>query len=197
MVLGPGDRAAQNRADQQQRFNVAISRARDRMYLFRSVEQNAFSEDTLNGRLIHHFKEPFRQNARSTQVLRERCESEFEFEMFDELTQRGFRVEPQVRCGAYRIDLAIECDGDRFHGPGQWSDDMARQRVLERAGWTFWRCFASSFVRRRTAVIEDLLQTLGGLGIEPLGSEFVDNAVWVHRREVDPFAVEEQVESAV
>jgi very-short-patch-repair endonuclease len=205
MVLGPGDRAAQNRADQQQRFNVAISRARGRMYLFRSVEQNAFGEDTLNGRLIRHFKEPFRQNARSTQVLRERCESDFEFEMFDELAQRGFRVEPQVRCGAYRIDfvvegregrrLAVECDGDRFHGPGQWSDDMARQR--ERAGWTFWRCFASSFVRRRTAVIDDLLQTLGGLGIEPLGAEFVDNAVWVDRREVDPFAVEGQVESAV
>ena len=37
MVLGPGDRAAANRADMHQRFNVALSRARDRMYLFRSV----------------------------------------------------------------------------------------------------------------------------------------------------------------
>jgi superfamily I DNA and/or RNA helicase len=40
MVLGPGDRSAQNRADQHQRFNVALSRARDRMYLFRSVRTN-------------------------------------------------------------------------------------------------------------------------------------------------------------
>jgi very-short-patch-repair endonuclease len=200
MVLGPGDRAAQNRADQQQRFNVALSRARDRMYLFRSVEQSAFGEDTLNGKLMRHFKEPFRQDARMTQVLRDRCESDFEFDMFDELTKRGFRVEPQVRCAAYRIDfvvqgregrrLAVECDGDRFHGPGQWADDMARQRVLERAGWTFWRCFASSFVRRKAEVMNDLLQTLESIGIEPLGSEFVDNTVWVHFREVDPFAVE-------
>jgi very-short-patch-repair endonuclease len=203
MVLGLGDRAAQNRPDQYQRFNVALSRARDRMYLFRSVEQTAFAEDTLNGKLMQHFKNPFRQDARSTKVLRERCESGFELDMFDELVKRGFRVEPQVKCGAYRIDfvvegregrrLAVECDGDRFHGPGQWSDDMARQRVLERAGWTFWRCFASSFTLRRDDVVNDLLQTLERLGIEPLGAEFVDNTVWVHSREVDPYAVAEQV----
>jgi very-short-patch-repair endonuclease len=207
MVLGPGDHAAQNRADQHQRFNVALSRARDRMYLFRSVEDNGFAEDTLNGKLIRHFKEPFRQDARSTQVLRDRCESGFEFEMFDELAKLHYRFEPQVKCGAYRIDfvvegregrrLAVECDGDRFHGPGQWSDDMARQRVLERAGWTFWRCFASSFTRHREAVVNDLRQTLEKLGIEPLGSEFVDNTVWVHAKQVDPYAVAEAASEVV
>jgi very-short-patch-repair endonuclease len=199
MVLGPGDRSLPNRADLHQRFNVALSRARDRMYLFRSVKQEAFAEDTLNGKLISHFKNPFRQDVRNTKVLRERCESGFELDMFDELVARGFRVEPQVKCGAYRIDfvvlgregrrLAVECDGDRFHGPGHWSDDMVRQRVLERAGWTFWRCFASSFTLRRGDVLKDLLQTLDSLGIEPLGAESVDNTVWVHSREVDPYGV--------
>lgn len=136
--------------------------------------------------------------------LRERCESGFEREMFDALVQRGFRVQPQVPCGGYRIDmviegnegrrLAIECDGDRYHGPGQWQDDMARQRVLERAGWTFWRCFASSFVRRREAVLEDLVSTLESLGIEPLGSESVDNTVWVHHKVVDPMGIFDDAE---
>ena len=121
--------------------------------------------------------------------------------MFDELVKRGYRTEPQVKCGAYRIDfvvegregrrLAVECDGDRSHGPGQWSDDMARQRVLERAGWTFWRCFASTFTRQRESVIADLIQTLDSLGIDRLGSEFVDNTVWVHSKEVDPYDVAE------
>lgn len=201
MVLDPSNRAAQHKADMLQRFNVALSRARDRTYLFRSVTESTFGEDTLNSRLIRHFRQPFRQDARKVLALRDRCESGFEFEMFDELVKRGYRVEPQVPCGGYRIDfvvegnegrrLAIECDGDRFHGPGQWSDDMARQRVLERAGWTFWRCFASSFVRRREAVLADLVETLDRLGIEPLGSESVDNTVWVHSKEVDPFGVEE------
>jgi very-short-patch-repair endonuclease len=208
MVLGPGDRSAANRADLYQRFNVALSRARDRMYLFRSVSETEFKEDSLNGKVISHFKQPFRQDAKKVQVLRERCESGFEFEMFDELVKRGFRVEPQVACGGYRIDfvvegnegrrLAIECDGDRFHGPGQWQDDMVRQRVLERAGWTFWRCFASSFVRRREDRVADLMQTLQKLGIEPMGSETVDSTIWVHYKEVDPYGVEadEQQEAA-
>lgn len=204
MVLGPGDRAAANRADMHQRFNVALSRARDRMYLFRSVGETEFKEDSLNGKVISHFKQPFRQDAKKVKALREKCESGFEFEMFDELVKRGFRVEPQVPCGGYRIDfvvegnegrrLAIECDGDRFHGPGQWQGDMMRQRVLERAGWTFWRCFASSFVRRREAVLADLMQTLQKLGIEPLGSETVDSTVWLHYKEVDPYGVEEDEE---
>lgn len=204
MVVGPGDRAAATRADMLQRFNVALSRARDRMYLFRSVSETEFREDSLNGRVIGHFKQPFRQSLRRVEALRDRCESGFEIEMFDELVKRGFRVEPQVPCGGYRIDfvvegkegrrLAIECDGDRFHGPAQWQKDMARQRVLERAGWTFWRCFASSFVRHRKAVIDDLIQTLVRLGIEPLGSETVDNSVWVHYKEVDPYGVEAEAE---
>lgn len=200
MVLGPGDRAAANRADMHQRFNVALSRARDRMYLFRSLDEADFREDSLNARVLRHFRQPFMQDSRKVQVLRERCESGFELEMFDELVKRGYRVEPQVACGGYRIDfvvegaegrrLAVECDGDRYHGPGQWAADMTRQRVLERAGWTFWRCFASSFVRRRAEVLADLISTLAQLGIEPLGSESVDNTVWVHSREVDPYGVE-------
>ena len=195
------DRAAQNRADMHQRFNVALSRARDRTYLFRSVTETTFADDTLNARLIRHFRQPFRNDGQRVQALREKCESGFEFEMFDELVKRGYRVQPQVPCGGYRIDfvvegnegrrLAVECDDDRFHGPGQWSADTARQRVRERAGWTFWRCFASSFVRRREAVVGELLQTLGRLGIDPLGSESVDNTVWVHAKEVDPFHVDE------
>ncbi len=204
MVLGPGDRAAANRADLHQRFNVALSRARDRMYLFRSVAETEFREDSLNGRLMRHFQQPFRRDIHKTQALRERCESGFELEMFDELTGKGYRVQPQVASGGYRIDfvvegsegrrLAIECDGDRFHGPGQWQDDMARQRVLERAGWTFWRCFASSYVRRRKEVLDDLYQALTRLGIEPLGSDSVDNTVWVYHKNVDPFGVDAEPE---
>src|SRR6218665_1401989 len=33
----------------------------------------------------------------------------------------------------------------RFCGPDRWHDDMLRQRVRERAGGTFWRCFAADF----------------------------------------------------
>ena len=66
---------------------------------------------------------------------------------------------------------------------------MARQRVLERAGWTFWRCFASSFVRHRAEVLSDLFGSLNKLGIDPMGAEFVNSSAWVEYREMDPFEV--------
>jgi very-short-patch-repair endonuclease len=138
------------------------------------------------------------------QFLRELCESDFEREMFDELVKRGYRLRPQVKVGGYRIDLvvegaedrplAVECDGDRWHGPGQRHDDMLRQRVLERAGWTFWRCFASSFVLKRRDVLSDLFGTLEGMEIEPLGSETVDSTQWTMRRDINPTTSEQNAD---
>jgi hypothetical protein len=46
-------------------------------------------------------------------------------------------------------------------------------------------------------VVNDLRQTLEKLGIEPLGSEFVDNTVWVHAKQVDPYAVAEAASEVV
>ena len=107
------------------------------------------------------------------------CELDFERDLMHKLLQRGYRVQGQVGSVGYRIDmvvegadrrrLAVECDGDRYHGPEQWRHDMRRQRVLERVGWRFWRCFASSFYRDPDGVLNDLLETLMRMGIEPLG----------------------------
>jgi hypothetical protein len=47
---------------------------------------------------------------------------------------------------------------------------MKRQRVLERAGWTFWRCFASTFTLQRAEVLLDLAATLSRMGIVPIGA---------------------------
>ncbi|NNB56214.1 AAA domain-containing protein [Pseudomonas fragi] len=199
MVASPGDCFANSRDSIAQRFNVAASRARDRMYLVRSVELTDLSPvDSLRRGLIEHFETPFTQDAAQVSDLRELCESGFEREMYDELTQRGYRVIPQVGVGAYRIDmvvegdndsrLAIECDGDRFHGPDRWDSDMRRQRILERAGWRFWRCFASAFTLDRQQIIADLLATLTAMNIEPASGEGAAPSIHVERRQVYGFA---------
>lgn len=177
----------------EQRFNVAASRARDRMYLVRSVDSSDLSEKDLRMTLLSHFEKPIVADNEEAEVLIDRCESEFERQVFTELSSRGYRVMPQVRTGAYRIDmvveggndtrLAIECDGDEYHGPDRWPDDMSRQRVLERAGWTFWRCFASTWQLRKDEVLEELLGRLTAMGIEPLGAVdriplLVEKRVW-------------------
>lgn len=176
-----------------QRFNVAASRAKDRMYLVRSVELDDLSSaDWLRRSLIRHFSAPFAQDEKRVEDQRRLCESDFERDLYDELTQRGYWVTPQVRVGHYRIDmvveghndarLAIECDGDRYHGPDKWADDMQRQRVLERTGWVFWRCFASTYIRHRTEVLDDLLTTLRERGVEPIGAEGAPQSVHTEHR---------------
>jgi very-short-patch-repair endonuclease len=179
----------------EQRFNVAASRARDRMVLVRSVQPEELSQaDKLRRALIQHFRAPFAADSKLVEDRRKRCESPFEEAMFDLLVERGYRVDTQVPVGHKRIDLvveggedrrlAIECDGDAYHGPDRWPDDMARQRMLERAGWTVWRCFASRFVRERQAVLIELIETLNGLGIEPSAadqappSRFTEQRTW-------------------
>ena len=99
---------------------------------------------------------------------------------------------PQVRVGQYRIDLvveghndarlAVECDGDKYHGADKWAEDMQRQRTLERAGWVFWRSFGTAFYRNRKEIIDDLLVVLAERGIEPIGAEGAPRSVHVEHR---------------
>jgi very-short-patch-repair endonuclease len=127
------------------------------------------------------------------------CESGFERDVFTHLTKLGYRVIPQVKTGAYRLDmvvegasdtrLAIECDGDEYHGPDRWIHDTTRQRVLERAGWIFWRCFASTWTLHKEEVFAELVGRLTAMGIEPLGAleaapNLVEKRIW--RTEDEP-----------
>jgi very-short-patch-repair endonuclease len=204
MVATPDQKTSASGSTYEQRFNVAASRARDRMYLFRSVELPDLSKNDLKATLTEHFAAPFHEDPVKVASLRELCRSGFERELFDVLVSRGYRVRPQVKVGGYSMDLvvegdedrrlAIECDGDQYHGPERWSADMARQRVLERAGWTFWRCFSSTFTLRRQAVLKDLIATLKKMGIEPIGAAELDLGRYTEHRVVDPFAVTEVVE---
>ncbi len=75
-------------------------------------------------------------------------ESWFEVDIALKIASKDFRVIPQYPVGGKRIDLviegnktrlAVECDGDHWHGAEKYEDDMARQRVLERCGWHFHR----------------------------------------------------------
>lgn len=188
-----------------QRYNVAASRARDRMYLVRSIDLDELSPaDVLRRGLIEHFRSPFLQGEEEVVNARRQCESDFEREVFDILVERGYRVTPQVRVGSYRIDmvvesgndarLAIECDGDKYHGPEQWDHDTRRQRILERAGWSFWRCFGSTFALHREAVIEDLLQALKRHGIEPIGAVDVPRSIYSQSMSYRAFEDEEPEE---
>ena len=74
MVLARGDRGLPKSTLFEQRFNVASSRARDRMILFRSIEETEVNPQSLTARLIAHFRQPFHQDAQKVNALRDLCE---------------------------------------------------------------------------------------------------------------------------
>ena len=178
MVADSKNKTALTMLPYEQRFSVAVSRARDRVVLVRSVRREELNPNDLKAKLIAHFENPMPERATSSDALA-MCESIFERDLMQRPLERGYRVQGQVGSLGYRMDmvvegsnrtrLAVECDGDRFHGPEQWQQDMRRQRTLERVGWRFWRCFASSFYRDTDVVMSDLVETLTRMGIEPVG----------------------------
>ena len=155
MVECPDTRTSKTALPFQQRFNVALSRARDREYLFRSVTEEMLKPDDLKAKVLRHFKSPMEGHTAPTSDLMALCQSGFERDVLARLLKLGYRVHPQVKVGPYSIDLvvegnddrrlAVELDGDKYHGPERWAEDLARQRVMERVGWRFWRCWGSSF----------------------------------------------------
>ena len=112
-----------------------------------------------------------------------RFDSKFEQDVFQLISDKGFHVRTQVCVGdptnhRYRIDLvvegmqgrlAVECDGDQWHGADRYELDMARQRDLERAGWQFVRIRGGDFYRDRGKAVEPLWAELDRLGIKPGG----------------------------
>ena len=133
-------------------------------------------------------------------------ESQFERQVFQLIADRGFHVRTQVCVGdptnhRYRIDLvvegmqgrlAVECDGDQWHGPDRYEQDMARQRDLERAGWQFVRIRGSDFYRDYVKAMEPLWAELDRLGIKPGGIDeaaaeppLPADSLRIDRKEVD------------
>lgn len=199
LVIAPNvNYRALTRLPDQRRFNVAMSRARDQVWLFHSVRPHDLGPDDLRRRLVSFFESPqnaavdalfedldrLEREARGPRRLGnqpEPYESWFEVDVALALLRRKLRVRPQVEVAGRRIDLvvegldariAVECDGDEWHGPEQYEQDMARQRQLERAGWTFTRVRESDFYADRPRAVNAIVGACEELGIRP--ADFVD-----------------------
>lgn len=168
-----------------QRFNVAASRARDQMILFHSVTLNDIGNNNcMRYKLLGYCQNPLGDQA-SFDSVKHRFDSPFEEAVYRRLVARGYLVTPQVQVNGYRIDLvvegehnrlAVECDGERWHGPDAYEADMFRQKVLERAGWQFWRVRGRHFYQDADRAMESLWTTLEEMEIKPTLIEYVSQS---------------------
>src|SRR2546430_9629330 len=136
MVAAPNERIGTLAGESaRQRFNVAASRAKDQLWLFHSAPLDILSPACMRSRLLSYMLNPGRL---ATEERDQHFESRFERQVFQLIADRGFHVRTQVCVGdptnhRYRIDLvvegmqgrlAVECDGDEWHGPDRYEQDM-------------------------------------------------------------------------
>jgi len=161
------------------RFNVAASRAQDQMWVVHSLNPNVdLKEGDIRLRLIRHAEDP-EALTRSLKRNEEKTESEFERLVLRRLMMADYKVTPQWEVGAFRIDLvvqgggnrlAVECDGDKYHTLENLRDDLSRQAILERLGWTFVRIRGSQFFRDQEEAMKPVFERLEAMDIKPEGS---------------------------
>jgi len=172
------------------RFNVAVSRAKEQLWLFHSVQENELSPRCFRRSLLNHVRQPetpaavlpagvesvtdlrllSRTVQRGTENSPKPFDSWFEVDVFLDIAEQGFAVTPQYPVHDRRIDLvvtggsrklAVECYGDYWHGPEKFEEDLYRQKELERCGWEFVIILESSYRNDPAGTLSPLWEILG------------------------------------
>jgi very-short-patch-repair endonuclease len=166
------------------------------MYLFHSVKSEDLSTSCLRRRLLEFFENTRPQEIaginreelelravqdnRSVVKAPAPFESWFEIDVALQLVRKGFVVVPQHEVAGKRIDLvveggrarlAVECDGDEWHGSDRYEADMQRQRQLERSNWEFFRVRECVFYSNKEDALQALWRALEARGIAPGAGE--------------------------
>ena len=169
-----------NRQGGERRLNVAVTRARERLIVVSSMDPEEIDLSRTGSLGVRHLRD-FRAYARdglralhasvAVDPLAD-CESPFEQDVLSVCESLGWRMDRQVGCSGYRIDLAvrdpalpgrhvlgIECDGATYHSAATARDrDRLRQAVLENLGWTLHRIWSTDWRVARDAEIARLRQ---------------------------------------
>jgi very-short-patch-repair endonuclease len=182
------------KSEDERRFNVAVSRAKEQIWLFHSVElEDLINRDDLRYKLLDHFKNREKRQITSSPLIERKIgaqpepfDSWFEVDVYNDIVREGLNVIPQYKVakGKYRIDLvalfhdgtkvAIECDGDKWHGKEQYQQDIMRQKVLERCGWLFFRVRGYEYYTNRKQALKPFWEMITKIKNE-INNEAIDN----------------------
>jgi very-short-patch-repair endonuclease len=161
MNFGPMNRTGGGR-----RLNVAITRARQALRVFSSLnpDQIDLSRTQAEGvRDLKHFLEFAQRGPRALAAAVSgtlgNYESPFEEAVAAALISKGWQLHPQVGVSSFRIDLGvvdpdapgrylagIECDGATYHRSATARDrDKLREQVLRGLGWEIVRIWSTDW----------------------------------------------------
>ena len=158
------------------RYNVAISRAKDQLWIVHSIDKNSLKEGDLRKELFEYI-DSLKENAFDKTAIENITASDFENEVARHLLEKNYTIKQKWRVGSYDIDMvaiyddkkiAIECDGKTLnHTEEEVIANLEEQEILERCGWEFIRVRASEYFRNPEKAIKDLIIQLDDKGVYP------------------------------
>lgn len=178
----------------QRRLNVAISRARERVVIFSTLQPDQIDLARVNAAGVIDLKNYLDFAIRGPKALVEQStptgtdpDSPFEVAVIRALREKGWAVHPQVGCSGYRIDigvvdprapgrylLGIECDGRSYHSGATARDrDRLRQLVLEGLGWKLHRIWSTDWWTDHQREVEKLHAILETMSQAPVNETSV------------------------
>lgn len=170
------------------RYNVAISRAKDQLWIIHSIDKNSLKEGDLRKELFEYIDSLQKNTFESTNVEKVAI-SDFENEVARHLLEKHYTIKQKWRVGSYDIDIvaiyedrkvAIECDGKTLnHTEEEVIANLEEQEILERCGWEFIRIRASEYFRNPEKAIKDIIIQLDDKGIYPNHKE-----IYIDRNEL-------------
>lgn len=172
-----------------QRFNVAVSRAKNQIWVIYSMHPDSLRDDDIRKNLLYYC-----ENYGKIEFLKDEVdslsESPFEFDVATYLIDQGYSIKQQYPVGNYRLDMivecdnkkiAIECDGEAYHSTEeQIRRDLERQTILERIGWSFIRIRGSEYYKSKNETlqaIDNRLKSMGFYSEKVEGDKIVSDAV--------------------
>lgn len=180
LSMASGEGQDSNGKPMKQRYNVAVSRAKDQLWVVHSLDYTAdLKPGDMRRRLLEYVTNLGTVAAKASEI-EEASDSPFEAAVAKALVGKGYHIVQQWQVGAYYIDMiaicgkkriAIECDGERWHSGDKIREDMERQAILERLGWRFIRIRGSEYYRNPAQTIERVVSELIAAGIQPEASD--------------------------
>jgi very-short-patch-repair endonuclease/dihydroneopterin aldolase len=165
----------------ERRLNVAITRARKQLLVFSKLkpEDIDLSRTKATGvKSLKAFLDYARRGTISVEAESTKTKgietAPLELSIMNELAKRGYKVDKQVGCSDYRIDLAIcdpkdtdsyilgiECDGLNYSNAKSARDrEVIRKNILEGLGWNLHRVWSTEWWLRRPVEISKIEEAL-------------------------------------
>ena len=163
------------------RLNVAVSRAKDQLWIIYSFDPNQLKNDDLRKDLLKYCIDN-----QESEDINKNSESDFEKRIASNLISAGYSFKQQFKVAGYYLDfvvydeknrVAVECDGEEFHSSEEEIEkDLERQTILERIdNWKFIRIRGGEYYRDPTATFEKVKTQLSALDVHPYTGNITNN----------------------